>query len=178
MNKTSCASQNTEAKTLPTDVCIFGCFGRFSSAAVHSADNQFDSEMKWWIHVSSIVTYSHKNPFLLHWNSCKPCSESSTHCCWLTVSKHGTHFEHSFLIDKCSCKMVNTLPSDILNSSAISHNFNLQLAKTSLWSFLVFSRTTAEFGWPERSAWFESVRLHLNSVYHLLTIVSDKTKFR
>ena len=51
-----------------------------------------------------------KTLFLLCWNSCKQCSELSMHCCfWLTVSKRSTHFEHSFLIDKYSCKMVNTL---------------------------------------------------------------------
>ena len=45
--------------------------------------------------------------------------ESSTHCCfWSTVSKRGTYFEHSFLIDKCSSKMVNTLPSTPLLSHA------------------------------------------------------------
>ena len=61
-------------------------------------------------------------------------SKSSMCCCfWSTMSKHSTYFEHSFLIDKCLCKMVNTLPSDIFNSSAISCNFNLQLAKMSLW---------------------------------------------
>ena len=77
-------------------------------------------------------------------------TELSTHCCfWLTVNKSCTHFEHSSLIDNCSCKMVNTLPSDIFNSSAISCNFNLWMAKTSLWSFLVFSGTTAGFGQPE-----------------------------
>ena len=38
MNKIPCASQNTEAKTLPADVCIFGPFGQFSPAAVHSTD--------------------------------------------------------------------------------------------------------------------------------------------
>ena len=49
------------------------------------------------------------------------------------------HFEHNFLIDKSSCKKVNTLPSDIFNSSAISCNFNLRCAKTNLWSaFLCF----------------------------------------
>ena len=42
--------------------------------------------------------------------------------------------------------------------------------------FLVFSRTTAEFEWPEHSAWFVSVRLHLKSAYHLLTVVSDGTE--
>ena len=46
-----------------------------------------------------------KNSFLLHWNSCKQSSESSMHCCfWLIASKHSIHLEHSFLIDKCSCK--------------------------------------------------------------------------
>ena len=107
----------------------------------------------------------------------KQCSELSMHCCfWLTVSKYSTHFEHSFLIDKCSCKMVNTLLSDIFNSSAISCNFNLWLAKVSLWSFLVFSGITAEFGWPEHSVSFVFVWLRLKSAYHLLTIVSDRAE--
>ena len=82
-----------------------------------------------------------KISFLLCWNSCKRYSESLT-CCYFrsTVSKRSTYFEHNFLIDKCSCKMVNTLPSDIFNSSAILYNFILLLAKTSLQSFLLFSR--------------------------------------
>ena len=173
MNKIPCASQNTDAKTLPADVCAYGHFGQLSPTAVHSVDSSFDSRVKWWIHVSSIVRYLCKNSFLLHSNSCKQRSESSTCCLWLTVSKLSIHFEHSFLIDKYSCKMVNTLPSDIFNSSAISCNFNLQLVKTSLWSFLVFSETTAEFGRPEHSASFVSVWPCLKSAYHLLTIVSD-----
>ena len=40
--------------------------------------------------------------------------------------------------------------------------------------FLVFFRTTAEFGWPECSTSFASVRPNLKSAYHLLTIVSDR----
>ena len=117
-----------------------------------------------------------KTFFLLRWNSCKQCSKSLTHCCfWSTVSKRGTHFEHSFLLDKCSCKMVDTLPSDIFNSSATLLNFNLRLAKTSL-SFFMFSRMTAKFGRPEHSASFVSVRLHLKSAYHLLTIASNGTE--
>ena len=60
MNKIPCASQNTEAKTLPADVCVFGRLGRFSTAAVHSTDYRFDSGVKWWIHVSFIVTYLRK----------------------------------------------------------------------------------------------------------------------
>ena len=82
----------------------------------------------------SIAKYLCKNSFLLHWNSCKQCSELLT-CFWSTVSKRGTHFEHNFLIEKCSCKMMNTLPSDIFNSSAISCIFYLWSAETSWWSF-------------------------------------------
>ena len=157
-----------EAKTLPADVCVFGWL---SPAAVHSADCRFDSGVKWWIHVSSIVTYLRKN-FLL-----KQCSESLTCCClWLNVSKCCTHFEHSFFVDKCSCKMVNKLPSDIFNSSVTSCNFNLWLAKMTLWSFVFFSRTTTEFRWPEYSASFVSVRPHLKSAYHLLTVVSTRAE--
>ena len=176
MYKIPCISQNTEAKTLPADVWIFDHFGQLSPAAVHSADYWFNFGVKWGIHVSSTVIYLCKNPFLLCWNSCKECSELSTHCFWSTESKHSIYLEHSLLIDKCSYKMVNTLPSDIFNSSAISCNFSLQLAKTSLWSFLMFSRSTAKFGQPEQSASFVSVWPCLKSAYHLLAIVSDKAE--
>ena len=131
MNQIACASQNTEVKILPADVCVFGYFERLSFATVHSPVSQFDSRVKWWIHVSAIVTYSWKK-FLLSWNSCKQCSESLTRCFLLTVSKRCTYFEYSFLIDK----MANILLSDIFNSSAISRNFKLWSAKMSLRSFL------------------------------------------
>ena len=38
MNKIPCVSQDTEAKILPVDVCIFGHFGWLSPTAIHSAD--------------------------------------------------------------------------------------------------------------------------------------------
>ena len=57
MNKIPCTSQNMEPKTLPADVCIFGWFGQFSPAAFPSANCRFDSRVKWWIHVLSIVTH-------------------------------------------------------------------------------------------------------------------------
>ena len=62
--------------------------------------------------------------------------------------------------------MVNTLPPDIFNSSAIFRNFNLQSVKTSLWRFLTFSRKTAKS--------FVSGRLHLKSAYQpFMPHVSD-----
>ena len=139
MNKIPCTSQKMKTETLPADICIFDCFWQLSLATIHSADCWFNFSVKWWIFVSSIVTYLRKNSFLLLWDSCKQCSELSTHCCfWLTVSKCSTHFEHSFLIDKCSYKMVNALLSEIFNSSTISHYFNLWLAKMSFKFFGVF----------------------------------------
>ena len=59
-------------------------------------------------------------------------------CFWSTVSKRGTHFEQSFLMLECACKMVNTLPFDIFKVSAISRYFNLRSAKTICGLFLVF----------------------------------------
>ena len=156
-----------EAKTLPADVCVFGRFGRLSPVADHTADSWFDSGVKWWIYVSSIVTYLWKNSFFLCWNCCKQPLEPLTCRFWSTVSKHST------LIDKYPCKIVNTRPSDIFNSSATSRNFNLWSAKISFGSFVVFSWTIAELRLPEHSASFVSVRTGLMSVYHLLIVVSD-----
>ena len=117
MNKIPCASQNTETETLPADVCIFGHLGGLSSAAVHSSDSWFDSRVKWWIHISSIVTYLCKTSFLLPWNSCKQYSEPLTgFCFWSTVSKRSTHFEHRFLLTNyhakwwIHCLLITSIP--------------------------------------------------------------------
>ena len=42
----------------------------------------------------------------------------------------------------------------------------------------MFSGTTAEFGRPDRSASFLSVRPHLKSAYDVLTIISDGAEFK
>ena len=80
-------------------------------------------------------------------------------CFWSAVSKRGTHFENNLRIPNDSCKIVNTLPSDIFKVSAISCNFNLRSLKTILWTFVIFSGTTSDFGRPERSASSVFVRL-------------------
>ena len=161
------------AKTFPVDVWVLR---RVLGTAVLSDNGRFDSEVKWWVHVSSIDKYVLKKSFLFRWNSYKQRSESSTRgCFWATVSKRAPTL-NSFLIDKCSCKIGNTLPSDIFNSPAILLNFNLRSANGSFRRFLVFSRTTAEFGRPERSSSFVSVRPRLKSAYLLLTVVSDRAE--
>ena len=73
----------------------------------------------------------------------------------------------------CSCKIMNTLPSDNFNFSAISRNLIIKSVKTSLLSFLVFTATTSEFGWTLCSALFVSVRPRLKSTYHYLTNILD-----
>ena len=75
-------------------------------------------------------------------------------CCIETVANNALNRQHivfdwlwantaptlntAFSLTYCSCKIANTLPSDVFNSSAILHNFNLQLTKTSIWSFWYF----------------------------------------
>ena len=85
MNKIPWASQKSVAKTLPADVCVFCHFRRLSSAAVYSADCWFDSEVKWWVHVSFIVAYLCINSFSLCWNSCKQLSESLLYYCFWSM---------------------------------------------------------------------------------------------
>ena len=93
-----------------------------------------------------------------------------------TVSKHATHFEHSFLNDKCSGKMVNTPPSDVFNSFAISCNFHLWSAKMSVWRFLEFSWTNAESSDMSTEHHLCPVWTCLKSAYQLLTNVSNGAK--
>ena len=85
MNKIPYASQNMVPKTLPADVCVFGHLGRLSPAAVHSADCQFDSRVKRWIHVSSIVTYLRKNSF----------------CCVETVTNNALNRQYVVVFINC-----------------------------------------------------------------------------
>ena len=56
------------------------------------------------------------------------------------VSKRGTHFEKNLRAPKDSSKNVNTLPSDIFKVPTISRNFHLWSPKTTLWTFVMFSR--------------------------------------
>ena len=63
MNKIPCISQNTEAKTLPADGCVFGRFGRLSPTAVHSDDCWFDSRLNGWSMFHPLSHIYAKTPF-------------------------------------------------------------------------------------------------------------------
>ena len=156
--------QNTEAKSLPADICIFSCFGGLSPATVHSTDCRFDSRVKRWIPVLIIVTYLHKN-FFLHWNKCKQSSKSLMCCFWSTVSKHAPTLNTAFSLINVHakwwihCFLISSTP-------LLSHVTSISdWPKWVCGVFLVFSGTTARFGRPEHSASFLSVRPCLKSIY-------------
>ena len=88
-----CTSQNMEVRTLPVNVCVFGPFGWLSPVAVHSADCRFDSGVKWWIHVSSIVTYLCKNSF----------------CCIETVANNALNCQRVVVFDWLWANVTPTL---------------------------------------------------------------------
>ena len=62
--------------------------------------------------------------------------------------------------------------------SAISRNMNLWSAKTILWTFVMFSGTTADFGWLERSASSAFVPLRLNSTYQSMIVDFPGAEFQ
>ena len=111
-------------------------------------------------------------------NGSKQRSEFLTCCClWSGVGKRGTHFEKNLRIPKDSCKIVNTLPSDIFKVSAILRNFNLRSPKTISWTFVMFSGTTADFWRPERKAPWVFVQPRLNSPYPLMIVDFPPAEF-
>ena len=133
-----------EAKTLPADICVLGHFWWLSPAAVHLADWWFDSGMKWWIHISSIVTYLHNNSFslqtmlwiidaLLFLINCEPPQLSH----WQMFMQNGEYTTFWYL--QLFCYLMQ---------------LQFTISQMSLWRFLVFSRTIAKFGHPECSASF------------------------
>ena len=64
---------------------------------------------------------------------------------------------------------VNTALLLISSRRSISRSFNLQSAKSILWTFFMFSGTTAKFRRPECSASSVFVRPRLKSANHLST---------
>ena len=162
-----------EAKTLLADVCVFGHFGWLSPAAVHSADCQFDSEVKWWIHVSSIVIYLRKISFLLHWNSCKQCSKSLM-CCFFdrlwanAVPTLSTAFSLTNVHSKwwIHCLLISSTP-------LLSHQLQFMIDQNLVRGVFGVFRDNCQI-WV---TWvFSIICVCLKSAYHLLTIVSHRAE--
>ena len=124
-----------------------GCFGWLSPAAVHSADCQFDSGVKWWIHVSTIVTYLCKNSFLLCWKktlwivnvllfliNC----EQTQHPLWTKLSYWQMFMQNG-----------KYTVSWYLQLLCYLMQLQFTIGQNEFVEFFVFSRTTAEFRRPE-----------------------------
>ena len=158
MNKIPCASQNTDPKPCLLIFASLVALDSFHLLLINQLTGDLTPEWSGGCRFHPLSDIYAKTLFC-----CVETVVNNALNCrfWLTVRKHSSHFEHSFL------KMMNTLPSDIFNSSAISCNFNLWSAKTSLWSFFVFYGTTGKIGWTDHSTLFVCVRPHLKSAYHL-----------
>ena len=154
MNKIPYISQNTETKTLPADVCVFGRFGRLSPAAIQPADCLFYSGVKWCIYFMHCHIFTQK-----------------LFCCIETVANNALNHWRVVVFDwlwanpapslNTALSLTNVLAKWWIHCLLISSTLllfhaiiNLWSAKMSLWNILVFSRTTAKFGRPECSASF------------------------
>ena len=116
----------------------------------------------WSNHIQHVSpTWSLRSTFanngLLCLNIAKHYSESSTRCC--------SHFEQSFLMDKCSCNIKPTRSFEILTMSAISRNFTSRSFGTILLFFYVFwclaSLVSPRHVWSQQTnvlLWFLMVR--------------------
>ena len=156
MKKITCTSQNMEAKTLTAEVYTLVPFGWLSPAAVHSADCWFDS----WISGGSMFQpllhiYAKKQLFvvlkqlqttlwiintLLFLINC----EQTCHPLWTQLS----HWQMFMQYLQFLCYLTQ---------------LQFMIGQNKFGEFLVFSRTTAKFGWPEHLASFVSVQLHTTS---------------
>ena len=110
-------------------------------------------------------------------------------CCTETVANNSLNHRHIVVVNWLWANITPTLSTAfsltnihekwwinclLISSPLLSHATSIyERAKQVCGVFLVFSKTTAKFGQPEHSALFVSIRLHLKSAYHLLTVVSD-----
>ena len=157
MNQIPCASENTEVKILSADVCVFGRFGRLSPATVHSADSRFDSRVKCWDHVSSIVTYLRPNSFYS----------------FKTVGNNALNRRRVVVFD---WQWANTAPTLNITFSSTNVHAKWWIHFLLLSSTPLLSHATSIYDRPKRFCWvfwcFPKQLLHLGylSVKHLLCL--------
>ena len=157
-----------------TDLCL----------QVHTDDCRLGFGVKWWSHVSFIVTYLRKNSALLRLIIFHHCSESSTRrCFWSKVSSRGTHFAQSFLIPKYSWMIWCTYLVDIF-SACYFIQFQFTIIQNHFMDFLnIFVRnnlfststtftifgvpfTTSKLSIPILDGWFSCILSLQKSIFY------------
>lgn len=70
---------------------------------------------------------------------------STADCVWTKMNQCGISFEQTFLVDKCSRKIVNTLSPDIFKMSTISCSFSFRSFKAIFCTLLILCETIGDF---------------------------------
>ena len=90
------AYQKTDATTFSADEIIFATFATDSLFSVYTFECSFDTCLKWWTHVLSMVMNRSNNSALLLRNTAKHSYKTFPPCCISSiVNKHGTHLAHT-----------------------------------------------------------------------------------
>ena len=174
MNKLTCSSQNAGAKTLSADACIFGRFRRFSPAVSIHLTADLTPEWSGGSIVHLLLHIYVKNSYF--------CAETAANSTlndrrlvvfdWLwanTAPTLNTVLSLKIVHAKwwIHCLLIYLTPL-LFHVTSICDRPKLVCRIV-----LVFFTTTAEFGRPQRLAFFVSVRLRLKSTYHFLNVISD-----
>ena len=112
-------SQNTVTITFPADCWDLNFFERGEVGWHHSIDALFDSDLKWWTQVSSLVTIRCKK-ILSVWQYSRSSEQASRQdCVQASVSCLGIHLAHTFEYPRVSV-IFTALPALTPNDSASS----------------------------------------------------------
>ena len=92
-----------------------------------------------------------------------------------SVSKHGTHLAHSFLMSKFSVDIRRTALFEMPTMSATSHSFSPRSSNTILWIFFTIPVVATSFGWPLRCSFWQLVRTRPSSATQYFIAVNKGT---
>ena len=164
MNKIPCTSQNTKTKTLPVSLVTLDGFHLLLSTQLTA-----DLTSEWsggsmfhplsyiytnttFYHVETVANNSLNRRCVVIFDWLWANATPTLNTAFSLTNVHAKWWIHCFLIS-----------STLLLSYATSI---YDWPKRGWWSFWVFSRSTAKFGWPECSASFVSVQPHLKPPLH------------
>lgn len=169
-----CVFQKTDAMTLSVDETLFAYFCVDSPLSVHCFDHFFISNVKWWIHISSMIMNWYKN--FAYCSETSPNTEtSSRHCFCSIMSKCGTHLTHSFLIYMFTVNMRCIALFEISTMADSSHTFSPRSFNTIFWILFIVSGMVTSFGWPLWCSFWKLIWLRLNCATKYFTDVNDGT---